>query len=442
MSRLADNDDFSGTVLLAKDDKVLFKKAYGFANRAFNARNDIDTKLNLGSMGKMFTGVAILQLAQQGKLSLNDTVLKLVPDYPDKDLAAKITVHQLLTHTSGLGNFFNDEFERSSRAKYRTTAAHLPLFTGKPLRFEPGTSFYYSNAGFIVLGLIIEKVSGQSYYDYVREHIFKPTGMLDTDNYNSDDDVPNLALGYTMMGEDRGPPPPKSEGWKRRSNILMHVVRGSSSGGGYSTVEDLLRFSRALQGHRLLNQEYTDLDMTGKVAMDRGGGRYAYGMVESKVDGVRIVGHTGGFPGIAGALEMYPDLGYTVAVLSNYDEGVRPVMRRLRYTLTGNQMPRSIRLSAQSLRAYAGKYDPSPDQPPIEIAAGKDSLSVSTSRGTSQYLPLSAEEFFSEDNPRLRLEFQKDDKGAIAGITLTGTEPNPIQATRVRARAGESSGRN
>jgi CubicO group peptidase (beta-lactamase class C family) len=366
---LAAKDAFSGTVLLARGDRILFEGAYGFADHAFNAPNKVDTKLNLGSMGKMFTGVAILQLAQHGKLSLDDKLIKLVPDYPDKEIATRITVHQLLTHTSGLGDFFNKKFFDSSRAKYRTIESHLPLFVGEPLLFEPGTRWSYSSAGFIVLGMIVEHVSGQSYYDYVRQHIFKPTGMLNTDNYNVDDDVPNLALGYTRIGDDDRPHPDQP----RRTNVLLHFGRGSSAGGGYSTVEDLLRFAQALQGHKLLNQEYTALDMTGKVETGRPVGKYAYGMAEAIINGVRIVGHSGGFPGINGQLDMYPDLGYTVVVMSNYDEAARPVVERLRLELTGQGFPSA------------------------------------------------------------RLSFAKDEKGRIASMTMTGVGPIPAEAARLPA---------
>jgi len=438
LDRLTSRDAFSGTVLLAKGDRVLFQRAYGFANRAFNARNTLDTKLNLGSMGKMFTAVALLQLVQQGKLALDDRVIKLVPDYPDTEIARKISVHQLLTHTSGLGSFFNDKFAESSRAKYRTIAAHLPLFTGEPLLFEPGTGWSYSNAGFIVLGLIIEHVSGQSYYDYVREHVFAPAGMSNTDNYNVDDDVPNLALGYTYMGFDLRPHLEQP----RRTNILIHVGRGSSSGGGYSTVGDLLRFSLALHEHKLLNEEYTRLLLTGKVDTPRGKDRYAYGIVEARVNGVRIVGHSGGFPGINGQLDMYPELGYTVAVLSNYDEAAEPVSARLRWLLTGGPVPRAGKLPLDALRAVAGTYVPAPPpnappaeregMPPIQIVADAEGL-WQHGLFRRRFLPLSAHEFFSEDAPGDRMRFATDAHGRVVSMTITrgGSGPS-LTATRVQ----------
>lgn len=341
LKQLAAKDGFSGSVLLAKGDKILFKGAYGHANHAFNAPNTVDTKFNLGSMGKMFTGVAILQLVEQGKLSLDSKLIEVVPDYPDQDIARKITIHQLLTHTSGLGNMFNQKFEDTPRHRLDTIAAHLPLFVGEPLQFEPGTRFSYSNAGFIVLGLVIERVSGETYYDYVREHIFEPTGMINTDNYHPHDDVPNLALGYTrMMGPGTTLPRPSADGKpapRITNSDFMH--RGASSGNGFSTVEDLLRFSLALQGYKLLNEANTELMMSGKVAMDRGGGKYGYAMIEAIVNGVRIVGHSGGAPGINSKLDMYRDLGYTVAVMSNYDGGTRPVIDRLQRALTGQEPP-------------------------------------------------------------------------------------------------------
>jgi CubicO group peptidase (beta-lactamase class C family) len=205
LDELAAQDEFSGTVLIAKNGKLLFAHAYGYANHAFKVPNKLDTKFNLGSMGKMFTAVSILQLAQAGKLSLDDKLIKLVPDYPDKDIASKITIYQLLTHTSGLGDMFNEQYQDTPKDKFDTIQAHLPLFTGKPLLFEPGTKWSYSNAGFIVLGLVIERVSGQSYYEYVREHVFKPAGMTSTDNYKPHDDVPNLAIGGSARASEPRP---------------------------------------------------------------------------------------------------------------------------------------------------------------------------------------------------------------------------------------------
>ena len=198
------DDKFSGTVLVAKDGKPLFKKAYGLANKNTNTPNNVDTKFDLGSMNKMFTAIAIAQLVERGKLSFTDTVGKLLPDYPNKEVADKVTVHHLLTHTSGIPNYINEKFQANLN-NLKTVADYLPLFANDPLSFEPGAKWQYSNSGFTVLGLIVEKVSGQNYYDYVKEHIFKPAGMVNTDSYERDKEISNLAVGYTRMGDQRRP---------------------------------------------------------------------------------------------------------------------------------------------------------------------------------------------------------------------------------------------
>jgi CubicO group peptidase (beta-lactamase class C family) len=434
LNELVARDRFSGAVLLAKNDQVLFEQAYGFANHAFNVPNKVDTKFNLGSMGKMFTAVAILQLAQQGRFSLNDVLLKVVPDYPNKEVASRITLHQLLTHTSGLGDFFGKAFQDTPKDKFTTIESHLPLFVEKPLLFEPGAKWSYSNAGFIVLGLVIEKVSGESYYAYVREHVFKPAGMINTDNYYIDADVPNLALGYTAEGPGAASKTP------RKTNLYF-LQRGASAGGGYSTVEDLRRFAAALLGHKLLNKEYTDLELTGKVATGRGGAKYAYGMGEEIVNGVRIVGHSGGAPGISSNLDMYPDAGCTVAVMSNYDGGAQLVNERLRLALTGEQVPVAIHLPSNALQRFAGTYDPIPPPgapmgmrvPPMELTADPEGLWINLGMGSKhRFLPLSPTEFFDGDSPTARLTFTTDERGEVIGLTLSGVGPQPLKATRLR----------
>jgi CubicO group peptidase (beta-lactamase class C family) len=314
--KLTEEGRFSGAVLVAKDGKPLFQKAYGLASRAFNVPNKVDTKFNLGSMNKMFTAVAVAQLAQQGKLNSSDPLIKHLPDYPNKEVAEQVTLHHLLTHTSGIGDYFNEKYMAASKDRFRAIHDYFPLFVDKPLSFEPGKRFRYSNAGFMVLGAVVEKVSGQDYFDYVREHIYRQAGMVNTDAYEMDRDTPNLAIGYTRGLPGPAGAPAPAAGLK--NNLFLHVVKGGPAGGGFSTVEDLLRFDVALRGHHLLDQKHTDLILTGKVATGRRG-EYGYGFFVEKLPGTRVVGHGGGFPGINSALEMYLDNGWTVAVMSNYD---------------------------------------------------------------------------------------------------------------------------
>jgi D-alanyl-D-alanine carboxypeptidase len=220
--------DFTSAVLIAQHGEIIFEQSYGWANRSYDVPNQVDTKFNLGSMNKMFTAVAIMQLVQQGKLAADDKIIQHIPDYPNQQVANKVTIHHLLTHTSGLGDFFTHEFFETSRDQIRTLTDYLALFVDRPLQFEPGARLSYSNVGYIVLGLIIEQVTGQSYFDYVRENIFEPCGMPNTDSYATDQIVPNLATGYSTRLSDEG---------ELRSNILDMPGKGSSAGGGYSTLD-------------------------------------------------------------------------------------------------------------------------------------------------------------------------------------------------------------
>jgi len=324
LQRAAAADEFSGAVLLARNDQIVFSKAYGLANKDNKTPNAIDTKFNIGSMSKMFTAVAVAQLAERGKLSFTDSVGKLLPEYPNKDVAAKVTVHHLLTHTSGMGSYHNDAYF-ANLEKMRTVRDLLPLYVNEQLDFEPGASWQYSNSGYALLGLIIEKVSGQDYFDYVKEHIFKPAGMVNTDSYEIDKSVSNLALGYTKMRFTGGTDPSGA----RRPN--RRPAKGSPAGGGYSTVEDMLKFSLALRGNKLLSQKYTELVMKGQVATTGPGGKYGYGFGDKMIDGKHIVGHNGGAPGIGANFDIFPESGYTAVVLTNYDpSAMSAVVTKLR----------------------------------------------------------------------------------------------------------------
>jgi D-alanyl-D-alanine carboxypeptidase len=300
-------DTFAGTVLLAKDGKVLFIGAYGLADRDKKVANTPDSRFRIGSMNKMFTAVSILQLAQAGKIKLTDPLGKYITDYPNKDVASKVTIHHLLTHTGGTGDIFGPDYE-SHRLELKTLNDYVALYGKRGLGFEPGSRWEYSNYGMVLLGVVIERVTGQSYYDYVAERIYKPVGMTLSGSEPESQSVPDRSVGY-MRQQGSG-------AWTPNTNTLPY--RGTSAGGGYSTVGDLMMFADALMAHQLLNAEYTDLLITGKV--DSGGGRkYAYGFEDERKNGVGAVGHSGGAPGMNGDLRIYPLSGYVVAVLSNLD---------------------------------------------------------------------------------------------------------------------------
>jgi CubicO group peptidase (beta-lactamase class C family) len=315
-------DVFSGAVLLAKDGKVLFSRAYGIANRDFDAPNKVDTKFNLGSMNKMFTGVAIAQLVEKGKLSFEDPLSKFVPDFPSVEAAKKIRIKHLLTHTAGLGSYFNEEFDKTSRARYKTVDQMLELAKGDSLAFEPGTRWSYSNTGMLVLGKVIEVASGQDYFSYIRESIYQPAGMTNSDSYELDYVNPNLAVGYD---KEYG-----ADGSKRfRNNIFMHVIRGGPAGGGYSTVEDLFRFAEALKGGKLVSEASFQRLTTPKPEISSP--QYGFGFGADPAS--EITGHSGGFPGISSNLDIYKKSGYVAVVQSNYGGGSQPVVQKIRALL-------------------------------------------------------------------------------------------------------------
>lgn len=318
VDRFAARDAFSGTVLLAKDGKVLLTKAVGIANRDFDVPVTLDTKFNLGSMNKMFTAVACLQLVEQGKLSLDDPIAKhLAADWLPQVDKSKVKVRHLLTHTSGLGSYFTEEFDRSSRTLYRTVDDWKPLVRDETLAFEPGTQWSYSNTGMLIAGAVIEKVAGTDYYAYVRAHITGPAGMTSTDCYETDKANRKLAVGYDKeIGADG------SVTW--HNNLYQHVVRGGPAGGGYSTVEDLFRFDQALRGEKLVKRE--SLDQLWRAYPELSSERYGLGFAVDQSAVGSVVGHSGGFNGISAVLSMYTDAGYTITVLSNFGGGAATVV--------------------------------------------------------------------------------------------------------------------
>jgi CubicO group peptidase (beta-lactamase class C family) len=330
VERMAARDVFSGAVLLAKAGKPLYRAAFGEANKDFGVRNTIDTKFNLGSMNKMFTAVAVMQLVEAGKLSLDDTLGKFLPAGAMRpDVLSKVRIKHLLTHTSGLGSYFTPEWDRQSRAIYRSVDDWMGLVKGETLQFEPGTRWSYSNTGMLVLGKVIQVASGQDYFDYVRERIAKPAGMINTDAYELDRVNKNLAVGYEPEQTPRGV--------EYRNNIFMHVIRGGPAGGGYSTVEDLTRFAEALKNGRLVSKESFRLLTTPKPELNSPDYGFGFGVDA----GGRIVGHSGGFPGINAQLDIYVGDDYTVAVMSNYGGGAQPIIEKSRALLLAGRQTAS-----------------------------------------------------------------------------------------------------
>lgn len=307
IDELVKDEKFSGAVLVTKNGKLILSGAYGSADREKKIPNALNTKFRIGSMNKMFTAVSILQLVEAGKIKLSEPLGKYITDYANKEAASKVSIEQLLTHTGGTGDIFGPEFQ-THRKDLRSLQDYVNLYGKRGLEFAPGSRWEYSNYGFLLLGVVVERVSGKSYYDYVRENVYTPAGMSSTGSLAEDENVPGRSIGYTSFG-----------GGAAHPNTDSLPYRGTSAGGGYSTVEDLQRFASALLSHKLLNAEYTDLLTTGKVVTPRGG-KYAFGFFDDGADtGARHFGHGGGAPGMNGELQIYPQSAYVIAVLANMD---------------------------------------------------------------------------------------------------------------------------
>jgi D-alanyl-D-alanine carboxypeptidase len=304
----ASEDAFSGVLLVARGDEPLLQRAWGLADREAGTPVTLDTKFRLGSMNKMFTAVATLQLVQAGKLSLDGTVGQYLPGYPNAEIA-KVTIRQLLTHSGGTGDIFGPQFDER-RLALKTHADYISLYGARGPVHPPGAEFRYSNYGFVLLGNIIERVGGQSYYDYVKQHVFAPAGMRDSDSLPEESAVPGRARAYTR--EHAGAP------WTDAADTLPY--RGTAAGGGYSTAGDLLKFARALQSGKLLSPE-----LLAEATREQGPG-YGYGFGAREERGVPVYGHGGGAQGMNGELRIFPTLGVVVIGLGNVDP---PAVSRL-----------------------------------------------------------------------------------------------------------------
>ena len=301
-----DADKFSGAVLVTRDGRTLFEGAYGFADRERRVPNTPLTRFRVGSMNKMLTAVAALQLVQAGTLRLDAPLGTYLPDYPNAEVASKVTPHHLLTHTGGTGDIFGPLFT-AHRTELRNTSDYLRLYGTRGLRFAPGAQHVYSNYGFLLLGALLERMGGKSYDDHVAARVLAPAGMTATGTAPEDSLVPGRAVGYMRQASGA-----------LVSNAPTLPYRGTPAGGGYSTVGDLARFAVALREHRLLDPAHTALLLSGKVAVAPGF-QYAYGFVDRVAFGRRFVGHSGGAPGMNGELAFEPNGGYAVVVLSNLD---------------------------------------------------------------------------------------------------------------------------
>jgi CubicO group peptidase (beta-lactamase class C family) len=317
MGEFVELDLFSGSVLVAREGDIVYAGAFGEANKDHRVASKLETRLNIGSIGKVFTGVGIMQLVERGRIELDAPVLRYLEYFPYGDA---ITIHHLLSHTSGMFNYMAHPDYRANTSRLRRISDFLPLIYDQQLVFEtPGERFAYSNSGIVVLGAVIEKVSGQPYDEYIREHILMPAGMFDTGINFWDEVVSNRAMGYTKSA---------TGGF---SAAVFQIPPASADGGIETTVLDLLKFDRALYGDGLLKEASKSRMFTPNL------NQYGYCWRITNDGGRMSIGHGGGAPGVSASFMRYPDDDVTIIVLSNYSGGAIEPARALEAIVFGEE---------------------------------------------------------------------------------------------------------
>ncbi|ULQ57241.1 beta-lactamase family protein [Flavihumibacter rivuli] len=269
LGRLVADSVFKGEVLIAKKGQVLFRDAFGYATDG--KAPGTGRRFGMASLGKMFTGVAVLQLMEKGRLNLDDTIGKFLPQLNNPAIRARVTIRQLLTHTSGMGDFFEDSLYNQIKERLKTSLDYFPILERDQLQFEPGKGWAYSNSGFVLLGAIIESLTGRTYQQYITENICRPSGMANTEV-------------------------------------------GSGAGGGQSTINDLYAFAQALQSNKLLAKASTNLMMSYTTD-----GTWGLASIHHPIGKEKIVGHGGDYEKVCSDLGIYTQSGFVVIILSETD---------------------------------------------------------------------------------------------------------------------------
>jgi CubicO group peptidase (beta-lactamase class C family) len=398
-----DANQFMGSVLVARDGKVILSKGYGSANLEWDVPNSPSAKFRLGSITKQFTAACILLLEERGKLKVEDPVKKYMPDAP----AAwdKITIFHLLTHTSGIPSFTGFPDYRSTEAIATTPEQLVARFRDKPLEFQPGEKWNYSNSGYVLLGYLIEKISQQSYRQFVQENIFNPLGMKDS-GYDSNTEI----IAHRASGYEPGAKGPANAGYIDMSIPL-------SAGGLYSTTEDLLRWEQGLMGGKLLSTASLQ-KMTTPFKSD-----YAFGLAVHTANGHKVIEHNGGIEGFNTALAYYPDDKLTVVVLANLSgRAPESIAGNLAALAHGENVVlpserKGITVSPAILEKYVGTYELMPNFDLVMTLEGGQLMTQATGQSKFPLFAESETKFFLKVVDA-EVEFFKNDKGEVTHLIL------------------------
>ena len=398
--------DFQGSVLVAKEGKVLLAKGYGWADRDFEEPNTEHTRFFIGSITKQFTAAAILQLQELGKLSLEDPITKYLPDYPH-ETGDRITIHQLLSHTAGVPNYTEAPEVVINRTREFSPQTLLDVFKDRPLDFEPGTDFHYSNSGYIILGAIIERVSGQSYEAYLHRNILKPLGMTNSGYARREAAIPERATGYTLDSD---------------GNVVEAVTVAFSvlhtAGALYSTVDDLYKWDQALYREDVLGRKSLEVMLTPYQA------GYSYGWFADSLYGRLHTFHGGFLDGYTTTIDRWVDDGLCVIVLSNQDEApVKKMARALAAIVLGKQYDFPIRKEPRKLKPsllaqYQGAYRIADDLYRLIMLKNDTLYDLVSGFRREKLLPQAKDVFFYDrDNTKI-MTFDRNSQDSIMGLSV------------------------
>lgn len=404
---------YSGVTSIFKNGELIFQNVGGEANRSWSVPNRPDTRFNLASGTKMFTATGIGILADRGLLNLDDKIGDHFPEFPNGRIARSVSLKELLSHTSGLSDlFFEKSYLESDKNRLRSLKDYDRFLSSLRKTEVPQNHILYSNSNYIILGRIIEKVAGVSYYDFVNHEIFERSGMQNTGFYEADLVIKNLAEGYStdrQASMEFGVPNDK----KLRKNSYMKAVKGMPAGGAYSTTRDMYLFMEALISGQIITQ-ITLKTMTTEVQ-----GGYGLGFQVYEQNGVQLWGHSGGFYGVSTMVFYLPSTGHTFVSLTNSDFAAQPVFDRFINLLTGVKTYQPIAVDSGTIKSFGGLYEVYEGEMlsrQISIEPQKDLLIFDKEL---EFYPIGTDRFFDIDNDLFTLSFIRDATDKIIGFERT-----------------------
>jgi CubicO group peptidase (beta-lactamase class C family) len=417
LAALTKQGHFTGSVLVARDGRVIFSKGCGLASVELDVPNSPDTKFRIGSITKQFTAAAIMRLEERGKLSVNDPVCKYFSDCPPA--WSEITIHHLLTHTSGLPNYTSLPSYRENMTLPITNESLLARFRDKPLDFKPGEKWSYSNSGYFILGIIIEKVSGETYEAFLQKNIFDPLRLKNTGYDRPTYLLKNRATGYSLQNG------------KQINSLYLDMTQPGAAGALYSTVGDLMAWTEALHSDRLLSAKSREAMMTPVK------NNYGYGLVISTQFNRRVIGHGGGINGFSTYLQSFPAEKVTVVVLRNADYGSpspAKVAQDLSAIVFGEkyEIPREpviARVDPKIYDAYVGKYELQTEVVFTVTREGDRLMVQLPGQPPVELFPESETKFFVKVADA-KFTFVRDEKGEVTHLILD--QGGEQRAKRVR----------